>query len=128
MNESKRIYPYKKNVYDLVQRDQLSWFYHQFIRALCEKFPNMQIIGETATTNKNYESTDKLLTIGYYVTVGMLTSSISIIDARTCLEEDWPLKKLLQYMEHPDRCIQSVEATYGEVLRSAASGGEVKEV
>lgn len=127
MNESKRTKPYKLTVVDQVQRDQISWFYAQFLRYLMEKYPNVSICGETSATNEYYEDNTKYMHIHYYVTVGMSTCEIHIDEARTLMREDWPFTRLLQFVEHPDRCLQTVVQTYGEVLRSASSGGKEEE-
>lgn len=127
MDESKRESPYKLKVVDQVQRDHTTWFYTQFVRHLMEKYPNVFICGETSATNEHYEGTTKYMHIHYYITVGMSMCEIYIDEARTIMKEDWPFTRLLQFIEHPDRCIQTVQSTYGEVLKSAASGGKEKE-
>ena len=127
MDESKRIKPYKNTVVDQVQAEQMAWFCAQFLRHLMEKYPNLAICGEISATNEHYEDTTKYMHIHYHITVGMSTCEIHIDEARTIMREDWPFTKLLQFVEHPDRCLQTVVQTYGEVLKSASSGGKEKE-
>jgi hypothetical protein len=126
--ESKRTKPYKLSAADQVQAEQMVWFTTQFLRYLMDKYPNVLIAGDISTTNEVFTRTTKYMNVQYFLTVGGVTCQLyTIQSAKQIMQEDWPFTRLLQFVEHPDRCLQTVVQTYGEVLRSASSGGKEKE-